>query len=80
MCFNIHPRYDLSLSPLSLHFTTLICLPSSFAFEPLTSKYHLWQITMNSKGDYVVDFLILKMTLLMISNSTTLVARIYAVL
>jgi hypothetical protein len=35
-------------------------LPSSFAFEPLTSKYDLWQITMNSKGDRAVDFFIFK--------------------
>jgi hypothetical protein len=55
LCVSIFTQGMTSLSPFP-SLTTLICLPSSFAFETLTSKYDLWQITMNSKGDHAVDF------------------------
>lgn len=68
-----------SLSPIP-SLTTLVCLPSSFAFEPLTSKYDLWQITINSKEDRAVDFFNLKNDSAHDTQQWELVAKIYAVL
>ncbi len=76
MCFNIHPRYDLSLPHSFTYHTGLF----AFAFEPLTSKYDLWQITINSKEDHAVDVFILKNDSAHDTQQWKLVAKIYAVL